>query len=409
MKQAAGAHTVAILCPRRVPSNGGYGIVLKGWQSSAVVVLVALLVAGCAELDTAKLATDELAGRNNGTPGSEAARGYVLGQLRTFATGANTAETGDAAFLQPFTGGTNVVALIPGTDLADEYVLVGAHYDHLGSCPTADPNDTVCNGATDNATGVAAALEIARRVSKAPLRRSVIIALWDREEDGLLGSRFYAQNPLIPIADTVAYVNFDILGANLTPALRNTSFAVGAESGGAALTEAVRDAIAEESLDTMMLSVVFGQGRSDHVSLLAVGVPSIFFSDSTGPCYHTAQDEIDVVDFDKLHRQIDTGHRVTTNLANTDEPPEFVSGTPLVTFDDVVAASRVIERTLTDLSRFSPADQAALIEGHGTARQILDDGRAAFGDEDLGPLLVAAANFVTIMTHGTCDGFLVPT
>jgi hypothetical protein len=381
----------------------------RGWRRWSAGALIAVMLTGCAELDTIKLASDELGGRNNGTPGSALARDYVLSQLRQFSVGANTAESGDAAYLQPFTAGTNVVAVIPGTDLADEYVMIGAHYDGLGSgCFTPDPADTICNGATDNATGVAAVLDIARRVAGAPLRRSLIIALWDREEDGLLGSRFYAQNPLIPIADTVAYVNFDILGANLTPALRNTTFAVGAESGGAQLTNVVQTAIAEETLDMMMVSIIFGQGRSDHASLLAVGVPTVFFSDSTGPCYHTTKDAVGVVDFAKLHRQITTAHRTTVALGNTDDPPDFVPGTPLATFDDAIAAGRVIERTLADLARFSPADQQTLLDGAEMLRQVLDDGRAAFGADDMGALLVAAGNFVTIMTHGACDGFLVP-
>jgi Zn-dependent M28 family amino/carboxypeptidase len=368
-----------------------------------------MILTGCAELDTIKLASDELAGRNNGSAGSALARDYVLSQLRQLGVGANEGESGDAAYLQPFAGGTNVVAVIPGTDLADEYVMVGAHYDGLGSgCFTPDPPDTICNGATDNATGVAAVLDIARRTARTPLRRSLIIALWDREEDGLLGSRYYAQNPLVPLADTVGYVNFDILGANLTPALRNTTFAVGAESGGSELSSMVQAAVAEESLDTMMVSIIFGQGRSDHASLLAVGVPTVFFSDSTGPCYHTTKDDIGAVDFAKLHRQITTAHRVTIALGTTDVPPTFVPGTPLATFDDAIAAARVIERTLADLARFSPADQQSLLDGADVVRKILDEGRAAFGADDVGALLVAAGNFVTIMTHGPCSGFLLP-
>ena len=99
--------------------------------------------------------------------------------------------------------------------------------------------DTICNGATDNAAGVAATLAIGRAIAtqSTPPRRSVILAFWDREEDGLLGSQFYTQNPLVPLAATVGYVNFDIQGANLLPSLRNTTFAVAAETGGARLKE----------------------------------------------------------------------------------------------------------------------------------------------------------------------------
>ena len=81
-----------------------------------------------------------------------------------------------------------MVAVIPGTDLADQYVVVGAHYDHLGSsCQYKSSGDTICNGATDNAAGVAAVLAIARSIAGQAVkpRRSVVLALWDSEEDGL--------------------------------------------------------------------------------------------------------------------------------------------------------------------------------------------------------------------------------
>ncbi len=143
--------------------------------------------------------------------------------------------TGPDAFRQTFDAGTNLVGVIPGSDLADQYVIVGAHYDHLGSdCKGSGPADNICNGATDNASGVAAALAVARSIAgdeQAP-RRSVVIALWDAEEDGLLGSAAYLANPLVPLAQTVAYVNFDIQATNISPSLRNVTVLVGAETGG---------------------------------------------------------------------------------------------------------------------------------------------------------------------------------
>ena len=77
----------------------------------------------------------------------------------------------------------------------------------------------------------------------------------------------------------------------MRPSLRNFSFAVGAESGGTRLQQIVQDAITPSTLGTRELSVVFGQGRSDHVNFINVGVPTVFFSDATGPCYHTDSDD----------------------------------------------------------------------------------------------------------------------
>ena len=372
---------------------------------------LAIGLSGCTFVDMFNLAGDATNGRNNGTPGSALARQYLIDELKPIARGANPAGTGDAAYTQDFTDGTNVVAVIPGTDLADEYVLVGAHYDHLGNnCRTADPNDTICNGATDNAAGSAAVLSIARSIAdqKQAPRRSIVIALWDREEDGLLGSRFYAQNPLVPLVKTVAYVNFDIQGANLRPSLRNTTFAVASESGGSRLEGIVRSAISKQSLDSVMLSSIFGQGRSDYVSLIGVGVPSVFFTDATGPCYHTAQDGLGVVDFEKLNQQIATALRVTRKLADTDSPPQFTPGTPLATFDDAIGIARVGNRLWADRDLFTPEDRAVIAKGRADLKAIIAEGRAAFDADDVTTLLTGAAATVNIFTHGVCDGFLAP-
>ena len=271
----------------------------------APFVLAALVIAGCtkAQVHVTILASDALNGRNNATLDSVAAQDYIISQLQSYgAVGLDGAQSGTEAFRQHFTDGTNILGIVRGTDLPDEYVMVGGHYDHLGnSCRNASPSDSICNGATDNAAGTAAAIEVGRALATQPggLHRSVIIALWDREEDGLLGSAYYTQHPLVPNANVVAYVNFDIQGSNLLPSLRSHSFAVGAETGGARLTDAVNTAIGSK-LSTHEVSSIFGQGRSDYVNFTAVGVPNVFFSDSTGPCYHTVDDETAVVDWKKL-------------------------------------------------------------------------------------------------------------
>jgi hypothetical protein len=237
----------------------------------------------------------------------------------------------------------------------------------------------------------------------------VVLALWDEEEDGLVGSRYYADHPLVPLASTVGYVNFDIQGANLSPSLRNTSFAVAAESGGAVFQQIVHDAIDASTLDTETLSSIFGQNRSDYVSFLAKQVPSVFFSDATGPCYHTNDDEIGIVDFSKLERQIGIALRVTRDLANVASPPAFVPGTPLATYSDAVVLQRVLERLWLDRDRFSAQDQNTLNGFRADMSRIVGDGEAAFGSDDVSTLLSDAATVVnSILVKGPCDGFLAP-
>jgi hypothetical protein len=376
-----------------------------------VVVVTALVTAGCGVVDVAVLSHDHQAGRDNGTPGWQSAQDYLLDRMSITATGLDTTKTGRDAFKQPFDGGVNLLGIIPGSELPNEYVIVGGHYDHVGSnCRTADTADTICNGATDNATGAAAVLAVgeAIRARLGTPRRSVVLALWDREEDGLLGSKYYVQHPLVPLAQTVGYVNFDIQGANLLPSLRDTSFAIGAETGGAVLTSTVTNAIGAGPLHTKLVSQIFGQGRSDYANFIGAQVPTVFFSDSTGPCYHTAQDAFGVVDFGKMYRQIEIAYSVAAGLSQDQGRPAFVPNTPLATFADAVALQTVAHAAIIDLARFSAADQTALLKFRDDVDAIVTAGAAEFGSDDMTTLLLGAANAVTILTHGTCDGFLAP-
>lgn len=383
-----------------------------GARLLAVALVAAVVSAGCAAVDVAVLAGDGMQGRDNGTPGSVAAQDYLTKRLALTSVGFDSTKTGAAAFAQPFDGGVNLLGVIRGSELPDEYVIVGGHYDHVGvgHCRTSAPTDTICNGATDNATGAAAVLAVGERIRSelGTPRRSVILALWDREEDGLLGSKYYVANPIVPLAQTVGYVNFDIQGANLLPSLRDTSFAIGAETGGAALTGAVTQAIGSGPLHTQLVSSIFGQGRSDYASFIGAQVPTVFFSDSTGPCYHAAQDEYGVVDVGKLYRQIDIAYQVTARLTQDASRPAFVPNTPLATFADALALQQVAHAVLPDLGRFSSQDQAALLKFRDDVDAIVAAGTAAFDSNTMTTLLLGAAGAVTILTHGTCDGFLTP-
>jgi hypothetical protein len=372
-----------------------------------------MVLAGCSPLavDVRVLASDAMGGRNNQTEGSARARRYLIDRLDDFAVGLDASAHGDEAFTQAFDGGTNVVALIPGDELPGEYVIIGAHYDHLGTaCDSADPADTICNGATDNAAGVAAVLSIGEQLARegGGPERSVILAFWDREEDGLRGAQAWLADPPVPLAQTVAYVNYDIQGANILPSLRNTTFAVGAETGGERLTAAVGRAVRPGRLDTHQLSWIFGQGRSDYLPFIQAGVPTVFFSDSTGPCYHKAQDEADIVDYRKLHQQVLDGVRLARDLAGVTPAPAFVPGTPPATYDDAIALREVADRALPDLDRFDADQQAALLAFDAALADIVAAGPDEFGPDDVATVLSAAANAVEVFTSGDCDGFTRP-
>jgi len=359
----------------------------------------------------AKLADDSLNGRDNLSADSEAAQTFLIAQLSSFAKPLVKGATGDEAFKQHFKLGTNLLAVIPGSDLADQYVIVGAHYDHLGHvCGDVSTADNVCNGATDNATGVAAALAVGRSIAAGPQpRRSVVIALWDAEEDGLAGSAAYLANPIVPIDHTVGYVNFDIQGSNVLPHLRGSTLMIGAETGGPNLVAAATKATKASSLVTLSFSLLFGQGRSDHANFTAAGVSSVFFTDATSACYHTVHDETSVVDFPKLEQQVATAEALTRDLMNTDTPPVYDGKAPPATYADAVSMLYSVSHAEPDFDRFTPTDKAATEEFLKQLHTIVDAGAAKFTADSVGVLLAGSVGYVNAFSKGTCDGFLTAT
>jgi len=357
------------------------------------------------------LASDALEGRGSGAPGGLAAREWIVDRLAPIASGL-AAGLGRDAYVQPFDAvRANVVAVIPGTTHADEFVVVGAHYDHFppGECNALGGGDEICNGATDNASGVAAVLAIGRALRALPAApsRSVVLALWDGEESSLLGSRhFVNKEPLVPLGDVAAYVNFDIQGSNLIPSLRGNSFAIGTESGGQLLTELTGDAIAATDLDTRRLSVTFGQGRSDYQPFWANEVPVVFFSDATNACYHTTGDEVAVVDFAKLAHQAEIGFRLVLSLAESAERPIFAPLVAFDTYEDLLVLAELLTRSLADVPLLESYWADELVSLEALARARVEAGSEAFKPTDA---LLIAQDVLSISLNGLrCDPALLP-
>ena len=360
------------------------------------------------QTDLMFMASDDLGGRDNLSLGSTGAQEYLINQLEPIAKGLNFDLTGRDAFKQTFSRGTNILAVIEGSELPNEYVIIGAHYDHISMCtdpPTA--SSTICNGATDNAAGVAIVLGIARSIAEQPRpRRSLVLAFWDAEEDGLRGARNYVSNPLVPLNDTVAYLNWDIAGLNLHPSLRNSSFAIGAETGGEELQAALAGAITDESLGMNPLSLLFGQSRSDNTIFANANIPTVFFSDVTGGCYHTTGDELGIVDFPKLEKEARIGLKLTLDLTNTVNPPSFETG-PRMTFDDAVAISDVLNRLNADLELFQFNDQEKVKVAQFLMNQIVAGGSEHFHTGQMATTGFASQSLLGILRNMECDGFLL--
>lgn len=167
----------------------------------------------------------------------------------------------------------NVVALIPGTDLADEYIIYTAHWDHFGINSTFK-GDSILNGALDNATGTAALLEVAKAYMKQTIkpRRSILFMATTCEEQGLLGSQYYTENPIYPLNKTIAVINMDALNVFGKTKDMNIS--------GYGFSEL--DDYANEVLKAHNRYASYsknqssgGYYRSDHFSFSKVGVPTM--------------------------------------------------------------------------------------------------------------------------------------
>jgi Zn-dependent M28 family amino/carboxypeptidase len=184
-----------------------------------------------------------------------------------------TAATSFASDFKSFKS-NNIIGILPGSEAPDEHVLHTAHWDHLGRCTPAPDGDDICNGAVDNATGTAALVALAEAHAKAgPPRRSLVFLAVTAEESGLLGAKYYAENPVYPLAQTVGGVNMDAL--QMAGAAKDVT-AVG--FGKSALDQFL-DAALKADGRTVTPDPTPEAGyyyRSDHFAFAKLGVPMLY-------------------------------------------------------------------------------------------------------------------------------------
>ena len=273
------------------------------------------------------LADDELLGREAGQPGSRIVARYLASELKE----AGIAPLpGTTAYYQPFEAcaverqqkgrwqvhpdslarlkqGThrslklnNILGWIPG-ERTDEYVIIGAHFDHIGYDPTL-AGDQIYNGADDNASGVSAALQIARAFAasgKKPLR-NVIFAFWDGEEKGLLGSKYFVQT--CPFVKQIkGYLNFDMIGRNNKPDRPRHVVYFYTESH-PAFGQWLKDDIKEYGLKLEPDYRAWDRpiGGSDNGSFALQEIPIIWYHTDGHPDYHQPGDHAERINWEKL-------------------------------------------------------------------------------------------------------------
>jgi hypothetical protein len=216
----------------------------------------------------------------------------------------------------------NVVAVLHGSDpvLKDEYVALGAHYDHVGLADGGEEGDGIHNGADDNGSGTVALLAMAEALAAAPRRpkRSMLFVWHTGEEKGLWGSRYFTARPTVPIDRIVTQINVDMIGrsrepGDTTPANQaltgpDTVYVIGSRlmsSELGALTERVNDGFLNLTYDYRYADPHDPDRffyRSDHYHYATRGIPVVFYFTGVHEDYHAVGDDVEKIDFRKMQR-----------------------------------------------------------------------------------------------------------
>lgn len=367
--------------------------------------------------DIVYLASDALEGRGTGTPGNDSAAAFLareyarLGLTRIerattcpeMRAGVRECVVGRASYLQYFSARSaaaahaglpgelptqNVIAMQPGTDpaLRSQYVVIGAHYDHLGrsSFDALDPDakNAIHHGADDNASGTAAVLELARRFHATPARRSIIFVNFSGEELGDLGSQYFVDNPPVPLDSITAMLNFDMVGRLRNDKLIVYGVTTATEMRGIVDSANMAPVCGEKNFDQCpqgplaITALGDGFGPSDHASFYGKNIPVLQFFTDMHEDYHKATDVASKINVPGEARVIDYAERVARSIANraarltyvrSSQPPPRMSvgtgnGTWFGSVPDMSAAD-VPGVKLAGVTAGSPADKAGVKAG----------------------------------------------
>ena len=242
----------------------------------------------------------------------------------------------------------NVIAALPGVGPhADEWVVVGAHYDHLGTGQLGHamgPNTGLFHGADDNASGTAAVVDLAAQLKAAadagtPLPRSVLFCLFTGEEEGLIGSDYYVRHPLVPLSRTVAMLNMDMVGR-----LRDDDLQIGGAGTARPFDAMVAAAVAGTGLKTSQALPDEhgrgGMGPSDHMSFALHRIPVLFLFTGLHRDYHRPTDTADKINYAGVDRIVTVARRLVGAMAAMPRPAYDASsdGDPTVMTASIAAS-----------------------------------------------------------------------
>jgi hypothetical protein len=269
--------------------------------------------------------------------------------------------------------GRNVVAYLPADpgaripDAGRPWVIVGAHYDHLGhgtrGTSLADKTEAgqIHHGADDNASGTAAVLAIAETLARQRMRRNVMFALWSGEEIGLVGSNAFVTSPPVPLTQVAAYLNFDMVGR-----MQNNRLAADGVASSPAWSRMLERANVAAGFDLATNPDPYQPTDSSNFN--QAGLPTLFFTTGSHTDYHRPSDTADKIDYDDLDRIVDFAAAVIQSVASVDMAPEFTKVDPPQT-GATLAGVRVTTGTIPDYTTDAKGLMLAGVVGGGPAEK----------------------------------------
>ena len=280
------------------------------------------ILAADASRHVAALAADAFEGREGGSRGGQAAGAYISDALQRLPL----VPAGDGgSYFQRFGSMRNILALLPGSDpaLAQELVVVGAHYDHVGygtAATSNGPTGFIHNGADDNASGVAGLIEVAEALALLPTapRRSILIAFWDGEEKGLLGSsHFLRVRPQRLAQQKIVFsLNLDMIGR-----LRGERLEVFGARSAQGLRALLVRANAASNLELAFDWEIADD--SDHYPFIAAQIPTLMLHTGLHEQYHRPSDDTELVNFAGIEPVAQLALDCVATVANATQVPLF--------------------------------------------------------------------------------------
>ncbi len=293
------------------------------------------------------LADPELQGRAPGTDGSRRAAQYVVERLESYGLEAAGEDETPFQTIRARGGaerGRNICFLLPASEASKGTIVVGAHYDHLGAGP-----EGVFAGADDNASGVAALIEIAEQfAARASRPRDVLFLAFDCEEQGMVGSSYWVAHPTVPLDRVDAMVNIDMLGRSVMDRFPGCVFAFGTEWSedlGGHLRETKRPG----GVEVWNIGTEYVGPRSDFLAFGLKRIPYVFFTTGTHEDYHTPGDVAAEVDVDSMAKLTRFVASFTERVADAEEPPRFHWMRP-----NALREAEVVHRLVSELTEDPP-------------------------------------------------------